>query len=142
MNSRWLIGVAPGSSLQGIDAVLVQVQGTGLDLTARVVHALHHPYPRDLVTLSVRLRSVPPAEMKQVSLLHRLMGETLALAARQVADRASFSLQQVLCVGCEGQLLWNEPESRYPSFLESGMAAIVAERTGVATVSDFRARDL
>src|SRR5262249_46026813 len=38
--------------------------------------------------------------------------------------------------------LWHDPQGRYPSSLSLGMAAIVAERTGITTVSDFRSRDL
>jgi anhydro-N-acetylmuramic acid kinase len=70
------------------------------------------------------------------------LGETFAAAARQVADQASFSLQKVQCIGCPGHTLWHEPEGRFPSTLSLGMAAIVAERTGVTTVSDFRTRDM
>jgi anhydro-N-acetylmuramic acid kinase len=140
--SRWIIGLAPGSSLCGIDAVLLEVHGSGMDLGARVAHALHLPHGRDLRNLIQRLGSGAPAEVKSVGLLNRLMGETFALAARQVADQARFSLQQVMCVSCPGLALWHEPDARYPSLLESGMPAIVAERTGLTTVSDFRTADL
>jgi anhydro-N-acetylmuramic acid kinase len=71
-----------------------------------------------------------------------LLGETFAVAARQVADRASFTLQKLQCIGCPGHTAWGEPDGRFPSLLSVGMAAIVAERTGITTVSDFRARDL
>jgi anhydro-N-acetylmuramic acid kinase len=81
-------------------------------------------------------------DLREVSLVHRLMGESLAAAARGAADRASFSLQKVQCIGCSGHTIWGDPEGRFPAFLDLGMAAIVAERTGVTTASDFRARDL
>jgi anhydro-N-acetylmuramic acid kinase len=89
-----------------------------------------------------RLEASGPMPARQTSLLHRLLGETFAAAARQVADRASFSLQRVQCIGCPGHTVWHEPDGRFPSTLGLGMAAVVAERTGVTTVSDFRARDL
>jgi anhydro-N-acetylmuramic acid kinase len=81
-------------------------------------------------------------KVKQISLLHRLLGETFAAAARQVADRASFGLQRVQCLGCPGHTIWHDPEGRFPSTMALGMAAVVAERTGVTTVSDFPSRDL
>jgi anhydro-N-acetylmuramic acid kinase len=77
-----------------------------------------------------------------MALLHRLLGETFAAAARQVADRASFSLHRVQCIGCPGHTVWHDPDGRFPTTLGLGMAAVVAERTGVTTVSDFRTRDL
>src|SRR5262249_23931577 len=108
----------------------------------RLLHALHQPYPRDLRDLILRVGTPGTSAARQTSLLHRLLGETFAAAARQVADQASFSLQRVQCIGCPGHTIWHEPAGRYPSTLGLGMAAVVAERTGVTTVSDFRSRDL
>lgn len=137
-----MIGVAPGTSLYGVDAVLLQLQGVGLDLDVRTVQAVHHPYPRDLRALLLQVAAGQSVELRQVGLLHRLLGETYALAARQVANRAAFSLQQVLCLGCPGQDLWQDADGRYPSLVECGMTAATAERTGLTTISDFRSRDL
>ncbi|HEY1859576.1 MAG TPA: anhydro-N-acetylmuramic acid kinase, partial [Gemmataceae bacterium] len=69
-------------------------------------------------------------------------GETFAAAALQVANRASFTVQKVQCIGCTGHTVHHDPKGRFPSTLAVGMAAIVAERTGITTVHDFRARDM
>jgi anhydro-N-acetylmuramic acid kinase len=142
MTTRWLIGLASGSSVDGVDAALIEIEGVGLELRAGLMHALHYPYPRDLRELILRTGAPGAAAVKQASLVHRLLGETFAAAARQVADQASFSLQKVQCIGCPGHTVWHEPEGRFPSTLGLGMAAVVAERTGVTTVSDFRTRDM
>lgn len=142
MTTRWLIGLASGSSGNGVDSALMEAEGTGLELQVRLVHALHQPYGRDLHNLIAKVAGPTPCDPKQITLLHRLLGETFAAAARQVADRASFSLQKVQCIGCPGHTVWHEPDGRFPSTFGMGMAAVVAERTGVSTVSDFRARDL
>ena len=141
MTTRWIIGLAAGSSGDGVDAALVETTGTGLDLRARLVHALSQPHARELREMILRLGS-GEGETRQISLLHRLLGETLAAASRQVADRASFSLQKVQCIGCPGHTIWHDPDGRFPSTLSLGMPAAVAERTGVTVVSDFRSRDL
>jgi anhydro-N-acetylmuramic acid kinase len=140
--TRWIIGLASGSSAQGVDAALLEVEGAGLELRARPIQAVHQAYGRDLRELIGRISSPGTAETRQVSLLHRLLGETFAAAARHVADRVSFSLQRVQCIGCPGHTVWHDPDGRFPSTLGLGMAAVVAERTGVTTVSDFRARDV
>jgi anhydro-N-acetylmuramic acid kinase len=142
MTPRWFIGLASGSSADGVNVALIEAEDVGLNLRVRLVHAIHHPYPRELRDLVLKLGNPGSANAKQASLLHRLLGETFAAGARQVADQASFSLQKVQCIGCPGHTIWHEPEGRYPSTLGLGMAAVVAERTGVTTVSDFRARDL
>jgi anhydro-N-acetylmuramic acid kinase len=140
MTTRWIIGLASGSSADGVDAALLETEGVGLELRARPVLALHQPYSKDLRDL-IRCASAT-GENRQIVLLHRLLGETFAAAARQTADRASMSLQRIQCLGCAGHTLWHEPDGRFPSTLALGMAAIVAERTGVTTVSEFRARDM
>jgi anhydro-N-acetylmuramic acid kinase len=142
MSVRWVIGLASGSSAEGVDAALVELEGAGLELRARLLHACHQAYGPDLRALIRRASGPEPGEVREVSLLHRLLGETFAAAARAVADQASFSLQKLQCVGCPGHCVWHEPEGRFPSTLGLGMAAVVAERCGVTTVSDFRGRDV
>jgi anhydro-N-acetylmuramic acid kinase len=142
MTTRTIIGLASGSSADGVEASLFEVQGVGLHIQVRPVLALHQPYSRDLRDLIRRVAAAGPVEGMQVGLLHRLLGETFAAAARQAADRASLSLQRVQCLGCPGHTIGHDPEGRFPYTLALGMAAVVAERTGVTTVSDFRSRDV
>ncbi|HEY7313018.1 MAG TPA: anhydro-N-acetylmuramic acid kinase [Gemmataceae bacterium] len=142
MTPRWLIGLASGSSVDGVDAALMELEGVGLELRVRQVQGLHQPYGQELRALIRRVSSLAPCEVRQVSRLHRLLGETFAAAARNVADHASLSLQKVQCIGCPGHTVWHDPEGRFPSTLGLGMAAVVAERCGVTTVSDFRSRDV
>src|SRR5262249_45755735 len=102
MNTRYLIGLSSGSSADGVDAALLETEGVGMELRVRLLHALHQPYPRDLRDLILRVGTPGTSAARQTSLLHRLLGETFAAAARQVADQASFSLQRVQCIGCPG----------------------------------------
>ncbi len=142
MSTRFLIGLSSGSSADGVDAALLQAEGTGLELQVHLIGALHQPYPDELREWIRRMGNPGKVDGKQTALLHRLLGETFAAAARQTADRASMSLRKVQCLGCPGHTIWHEPEGRFPSTFAVGMAAVVAERTGVTTISDFRARDL
>ncbi len=142
MTPRWLIGLASGSSVDGVDAALMELEGVGLELRVRQMEGLHQPYGSELRALIRRVSSSTPCEIRQVSILHRLLGETFAAAARTVADHASLSLQRVQCIGCPGHTVWHEVEGRFPSTLSLGMAAVVAERCGITTVSDFRTRDV
>jgi anhydro-N-acetylmuramic acid kinase len=142
MSSRWLIGLSSASSADAADAALVEIEGVGLSLKARVVRSLRQPYSPDLRELIRKVSGVAPCEIREVSLLNRLLGETFAAAARAVADRASFSLHDVQAVGCTGCNVWLDHEGRFPSSLSLGMAAATAERCGVTVIADFRARDL
>jgi anhydro-N-acetylmuramic acid kinase len=141
MTTRWVIGLSAGSSADGLDTALMELEGAGLNLAGKLVRAFHLPFGDEMRRLAQRAvdESGPPREIAR---LHRLLGETFAAAARQAADGASLSLQKVQCIGCSGHSVWDDPEGRFPALLNLGMAAVVAERTGVTTVSDFRSRDV
>ena len=55
MSTRWIIGLASGSSVDGVDAALLETEGAGLDLKVRPMMALHQPYSHDLRDLICRV---------------------------------------------------------------------------------------
>jgi anhydro-N-acetylmuramic acid kinase len=140
--TRWLIGLSSGTSWDGVEAALVEVDGIGLEMRLRLMHFLHQDYPRDLQDLILRVSSPAGHSARHASLLHRLLGETFAQAVQQVADQARFNLKKVQCIGFAGQTFGHETDGRFPSTLGLGMPAVVAERTGLNVVSDFRTRDV
>jgi anhydro-N-acetylmuramic acid kinase len=142
MQTRWIIGLASGSSADGVDAALVEIEGIGLELRARAAQSLLVPYSPDLRELIRKVSGSTAVEMRQVGLLHRLLGETFAAAARQLTDLMGLSLKKVHCIGLSGHTVWHEIEGRFASTLPLGMAGVVAERLGLTTLSDFRTRDV
>ncbi len=129
--------------MDGVDAALVEVEGIGLEMEMNLVQSFHQPYPNDLRNLILQSGLEPKtSSLKHVSLLHRLLGEAFSVAAIQVADQAGVPLPGIQSIGCAGHTVWHEPDSRYPSSLTLGMATVIAEKTGVTTVTDFRTRDL
>jgi anhydro-N-acetylmuramic acid kinase len=139
---RWILGLASGSTGDGVDAALVEAAGIGLDLHFQMRHAIHLSYPRELRELLWRLGAGQPMSARQMSLAHRVLGEALATAAAQAASEAICGIQQIFCAGMGGHHAWLETDGRYPSTLALGMAAVLAEKTGLTVFSDFRARDL
>src|SRR5262245_27982323 len=111
MNKRWLVGLTSGSTLQGVDAALVEGTGVGLDLRPRLLHYYRQPFPRDLRDLLQRLASNQPQPIRQASLIHRLLGESYAHAARQVVEQAKLPMVQVQCMGCGGHTVFHDTES-------------------------------
>src|SRR5947209_3757350 len=108
MSGRWIIGLASGSSATGVSACLAEFRGAGLELQVQSAAVVHQPYARDLRDFVRATSASPPSDASRVSLLHRLLGEIFAATARQAADRASLSLQSVLCIGCTGHTLWHD----------------------------------
>jgi anhydro-N-acetylmuramic acid kinase len=142
MPTRWVIGLAAGPCLTGVDAALLEVEGRGTKLRVQLRHTLtqaHDPAVRELLAAAT---TPGRSDARQLARAHRLLAEGLATAARLVADQASVSLQQVLCVGCDSLTTGFEPEGRSSSLIEIAAPAIIAEKTGLTTLTDFRWRDL
>ena len=138
--TRHYIGLSSGSSLHGVDAALVRIDGVGATLVPQLVHFLHEPFGRDVRDLLLRFAG--EASARHFGLAHRVLGEAFANAARKVVDLTKHTWQQILAIGMSGHTVWHDADGRFPSTLSLGMAATVAERTGVTVVSDFRSRDL
>lgn len=140
--TRWLIGLSAGYSVESADAVLAEINGRELDLAVRVVHWLTEPLQADLRDLIVKAGEPGQADVRQISLAHRVLGEFFAAVAGQLADRASVSWQEILCAGCLAHPVWHEGDHRSASMLTIGASAVLAERTGLTVISDFAWRDL
>lgn len=139
---RWIIGLASGSSADGVDAALLTLRGVGLEIKLEKLTGLHQPFSNELREMIRTIDSSMGCEPRTLGRLHRLLGETFAAAARSVADVAGQPLTRVQVIGCTGHTAGLELEGRFPGLLALGMPAVIAERTGVTVVSDYRARDL
>jgi anhydro-N-acetylmuramic acid kinase len=143
MTAARFVGLMSGTSLDGIDAALVEVEGTTEDdVSARLVRALTLPY--DEPRREAIHAAIAAGTAEALCGLHADLGEWLAEAAVRVCDEAGVSLGRVDAIGSHGQTVWHRPPSdeRRGATLQLGDAATIAERTGVAVVSDFRTRDM
>ncbi|HET7232799.1 MAG TPA: anhydro-N-acetylmuramic acid kinase [Longimicrobium sp.] len=138
-----IIGLMSGTSLDGIDAALVEIDGTGEhDVSARVVRSVTVDYTearREAIHAAILAGSA-----EALCGLHADLGEWLAEAAIRVCDEAGVARDSVDAVGSHGQTVWHRPPSAAArgATLQLGDAATIAERTGIAVVSDFRTRDM
>ncbi len=142
-----VIGLMSGTSADGVDAALVEIQGHGL---ATQVHVLAHAtYPYD-AALRAQILAASYPDSSSVDLICHLnftLGECFAEAAMAVTRMAGLPLDQIDLIGSHGQTIYHIPETsnaplRRASTLQIGEPCIIAERTGITTVADFRPRDM
>jgi len=138
-----ILGLMTGTSLDGIDAALVEIEG---DSPARVewrlLRSVTVPYtPERREAIHAVIAS---GDASSICALHAQMGEWLAEAALGACEGAGVPVARVDLIGSHGQTIWHSPPAggRRGSSLQIGCGATLAERTGVDVVSDFRARDL
>lgn len=129
------VGLMSGTSCDGISAALVRFQGR----TVRVLAERTRPYPARLIRT---LRRGPELTARELSVLHVQLGEQFAAAALRVLAQARVAPRRVAVVGSHGHTIYHGAADAVRSTLQIGSAAVIAQRTGLPVVADFRARDI
>ena len=137
-----VVGLMSGTSADGIDVAILDLQGAPPQLQWQLLHHHHCPYTEDL-RREIGLACDP--ERSNSPLLCQLqvkLGRVFAEATEVAVAAAGLDLSQVDLIGSHGQTIWHCPSGDYPSTLQLGDAATIAEQTGVTVISDLRSRDL
>lgn len=141
------LGLMSGTSVDGIDCAIVQVSGSGQNLRIKLLGHQTTSYKP-----SLRRRILLATEKGTVTdlcHLNVLVGEVFAQAALRTIRRLGFSPKNIHLIGSHGQTIYHQPRpirelgvGFVRSSLQIGDPSVIAERTGITTVADFRARDL
>jgi len=139
--SRLVLGLLSGTSADGTDAALCEISGAGESTTLALKAFVTTPFSR---LLRERIFSLAEADASELCELDVLLGEAFAEAARDACSAAGISLKDVHLVGSHGQTAAHRPRSagRLGATLQIGEPAVIAERTGLPVISDFRVRDM
>jgi len=132
------LGLISGTSVDGIDAALVRF-GAAPTLVAA------HTYPLDDALADQVLRlSQARSEvlLDDVGRLDTALGQALAAAALQLIAASGVAAGEVRAIGSHGQTLRHQPEGALPFTMQLGDGNVIAERTGITTVADFRRADI
>lgn len=133
------IGLMSGTSMDGIDAALVDFG----DRTLQVVATHDHDYPDELQRQLIAARSNSGLRScGDVPDLHRQVGECFRDAAKTLLGTANIDAASVTAIGSHGQTLRHEPNADEPFSLQIGDPDIIASGTGITTIADFRRADI
>src|SRR4051812_12850789 len=138
--SQFMVGLMSGTSADGIDAVVARISGTGRDLKAGLrahVHRAFSPKLREQI-LNVCQRG----RVDEICELNFSLGEHFAKVALAVIQKARLRTRDITAIGSHGQTIHHLPRATHPSTLQIGEPSVIAERTGITTVADFRVRDM
>ena len=137
-------GLMSGTSVDGIDVAVV-------DITKQKVHLLAFdvfPYPTALRREVLRLCRPESAQLDNICHYNFVLGEVFANAIIKLCRKSGIPLNSIDLVGSHGQTIYHNPRGkRYSrttirSTLQIGEPSVVAHRTGITTVADFRPRDM
>jgi len=135
-----IVGLMSGTSADGIDAVVAEISGSGRGLRARTLAHVHQPFASGFRRriLDVCLHGT----VSEICQLNFELGEHFARAALAGIRQAKLKPRDIAAIGSHGQTIHHLPNARTPSTLQIGEAAVIAERTGITTVADFRVGDM
>jgi anhydro-N-acetylmuramic acid kinase len=121
-------GIMSGTSLDGIDVAVVDIHKSKIETVA------HNSTPYPAEVRKAILAAATPAEISQ---LNFQLGELYAQAVRKVG----VPLKTIELIGCHGQTIYHQGK-KPANTLQIGESAVIAERTGITVVNDFRVRDI
>ncbi|MEG4406914.1 anhydro-N-acetylmuramic acid kinase [Microcoleus sp. MON2_D5] len=142
-----VIGLISGTSVDGIDAALVDVVGSHTDLKVQLVAGKTFPYPANLRSQILSVCSGSALSMAELAQLDDAIAQEFATAALTI--QAEYDIAEL--IGSHGQTVYHRPagkaqkDSAGPLMgysLQLGRGALIAELTGITTVSNFRSADI
>jgi anhydro-N-acetylmuramic acid kinase len=137
--SALYIGLISGTSADGIDAALVRFERD----RPHLLHALTHPWPDALRTQILRVaQDETRLDLDAYGRLDVAIGQIFAEATQALIERSGMPASSVRAIGSHGQTIRHRPTGEQPFTLQIGDASVIAERSGIDVVADFRRADV
>ncbi len=138
--TEYYLGLMSGTSADAVDVVIVDFANDTINLTASHSVSL----PPDIRQQIHALATPSNNEIDRLGALDRQLGELFADTINQAISKSHISPQQIIAIGSHGQTIRHRPpgSGTHPFTLQIGDPNVIAERTGIATVADFRRRDM
>jgi anhydro-N-acetylmuramic acid kinase len=144
-----VLGMMSGTSADGIDIALVEISGAPPDLHARLENHHHVPFPAYVRETILRLANGSATTTAEISELNFRLGEEFGRAAIKACKKWRVPLRQISLIGSHGQTVFHlgaaarfQGKMRTASTMQIGETSIIAERTGITTIGDFRPADM
>lgn len=137
--SELYIGLMSGTSIDGIDAALVNLSDDNVELIAFEYLPFSHEIQIELQKLSA-----PNAQiyLQNYGEMDTRLANWFVRAVKTLLSKQQLSPTEIIAIGSHGQTVYHSPSGQYPFSLQIGDPNYIAEQTGITTVADFRRRDL
>ncbi|MCK5033695.1 MAG: anhydro-N-acetylmuramic acid kinase [Calditrichia bacterium] len=144
--SRKIIGLMSGTSCDGIDLALVDINSTGNHF--EFIHGYHKPYNK--IQKKTILDCVDPqhSNIENISQINFYLAQIWSAAIKEMLNKLNISKDEIDLIGSHGQTIYHQPllndfgGKKISSTLQLGDPAVLAQLTGITTVGDFRVADV
>lgn len=137
MSKERYIGIMSGTSLDGVDVVLCDIDATSCDLVA----SLEYPMPSELKSDILQMIEGKSSLEVFGEIDHRL-GLLFTQAVGALLIREKIDIKDIIAIGLHGQTLWHAPEGEYPFSMQLGDPNLLTAKTGIPVVADLRRKDV
>ncbi|HEV2342369.1 MAG TPA: anhydro-N-acetylmuramic acid kinase [Candidatus Acidoferrales bacterium] len=143
-----VLGMMSGTSADGIDVALARISGSPAKPQAELLGFADFPYPASVREAALRLANGAASTTREISQLNFRIGELFADAALRACKKFRVPPKRISLIGSHGQTVYHQGAAdsflgaRVASTLQIGEPALIAERTGITTIADFRPADM
>lgn len=147
----YLVGLMSGTSVDGIDAAAIKLSPSPekeFGIETEVLAFENTPFPAHVRSKIFELFDPSNATVDKVGAMNMWLGELYAQAAMSVIGKCGLAPQQILAIGSHGQTIYHAPEEKVMDgynlhcTVQIGESAVIANRTGIPCISDFRVADM
>ncbi|MCR8843459.1 anhydro-N-acetylmuramic acid kinase [Paenibacillus sp. SC116] len=147
-SERLIIGLMSGTSLDGVDAALVRIYGSGTETKVEMLAFECQPYSDAEREMLKKLCSPDTSNVQHICMMNFHLAHRFAAIARSVATRAGIPWHEIDLLSSHGQTIWHAPEVdptlpfSVPSTLQIGDLSVLAKETGKVVIGDYRTADM
>ena len=137
--SALYLGLMSGTSIDGIDAVVVEISPTGTCHVLASHNEAFEPKLQEQLRSTISNKQIALHDLAQLDVR---VAKHFAKAANHVLQHHQIARQQIIAIGSHGQTLLHGADQSPAYSLQIGDPNIIAEETGITTIADFRRRDI
>jgi len=137
MNKEHYIGIMSGTSLDGVDVVLCEINASECTLLS----SLEYPIPLELRS-DILTVIEGKSTLENIGKIDHRLGLLFTQAVGALLIRENIDAKSIKAIGSHGQTLWHAPMGEDPFSMQLGDPNILTAKTGIPVVADFRRKDV
>lgn len=138
MNTELYLGIMSGTSLDGVDTVIIDFAQPHPQMIACGFTPMPETLRKSLAALCLR----GEAMLRELGELDNQLGHLYAQSVKDLLLSSGVKAVDIRAIGCHGQTIWHSPQGDPPFTMQIGDANVIAAQTGIITVADFRRKDM
>ena len=154
---KYVIGLMSGTSVDGIDAAVVEITGHSLETTVNLIAFETFPFPPDVPQRILALCQPDTSRVDDICEMNFYIGHLFAEAVKHILQKNGIPASDIDLIGSHGQTIHHLPGDpnkspkpsdgtarniKIPSTFQIGEPAVIAHETGIPTIADFRVADM